>query len=257
MSKNITRLPFRPTSRRKVRVFKDDDCALAEVVSKEVSNSMEVSLISVVRRVIGDEEVNSVNARELHQFLGSKQDFSNWITNRITQYDLREGADFCSLNKIIEAQPCTSSPISANKREYILTLNAAKELSMVERTVKGKEARQYFIECERVKKELETPCSKIANSTDVLPDFTDPVASAIAFAEMSNKVALITKLYVSTLKDNDPTPSETNKAPQGLSNRKIVTSVSTVRALIKKVTKLEAEVRQVAILADRLATSLV
>jgi anti-repressor protein len=35
------------------------------------------------------------------------------------------------------------------EKEHFLTLDMAKELSMVERNTKGKEARQYFIECER------------------------------------------------------------------------------------------------------------
>lgn len=44
----------------------------------------------------------AVNARELHQFLESKQDFSNWIKNRIEKYGFVENQDFEVYNKIIE-----------------------------------------------------------------------------------------------------------------------------------------------------------
>ena len=44
----------------------------------------------------------AVSARELHAFLESKQDFSNWIKNRIEKYDFEEGVDYQSFNNIIE-----------------------------------------------------------------------------------------------------------------------------------------------------------
>ena len=82
----------------------------------------------------------TVNARDLHEFLESKQQFANWIRNRIDQYDFIENQDYCTINKIINRQTL---------KEYHITLDMAKELSMVERNEKGKQARKYFIECER------------------------------------------------------------------------------------------------------------
>ncbi len=44
---------------------------------------------------IQEQNGNSVvSARELHGFLESKQDFSNWITNRIQKYDFQENTDY-------------------------------------------------------------------------------------------------------------------------------------------------------------------
>ena len=83
-----------------------------------------------------------VNARELHEFLESKQQFINWIQNRIEKYGFVDGEDFLiNLLKTPEA----GRPM----KEYYLTINCAKEIAMVEGSNKGKQARQYFLECER------------------------------------------------------------------------------------------------------------
>ncbi|MBK1884393.1 antA/AntB antirepressor family protein [Luteolibacter pohnpeiensis] len=85
--------------------------------------------------------IQTVNARELHQFLEVGKDFSNWIKDRIEKYGFSEGTDFTpELAKSSGGRPSL---------EYHVTLAMAKELSMVERNEKGKQARQYFIECER------------------------------------------------------------------------------------------------------------
>lgn len=101
-------------------------------------------LIPVTPRLIGQHTVPAVNARELHAYLESKQDFSNWINNRIKQYGFAENTDYL-LNKIIVQVPSGKK----YKNEYFLTLDMAKELSMVERTDKGRTARRYFIDCEQ------------------------------------------------------------------------------------------------------------
>lgn len=107
-------------------------------------------LIPVGQSLIGDGLVQTVNARELHGFLEIRKDFTTWIKDRIFQYGFVEGVDYI----IVEI---LSSPISGSSKarpqlvkEYVLTLDMAKELSMVERNAKGKQARQYFIQCEQV-----------------------------------------------------------------------------------------------------------
>jgi anti-repressor protein len=87
-----------------------------------------------------------VNARELHEWLGSGQDFSDWIKGRIEQYDFVQDKDFT----IILGKSSGGRP----SKEYIITLDMAKEISMVERTDRGKEARKYFIWCEEKLKEV-------------------------------------------------------------------------------------------------------
>lgn len=90
----------------------------------------------------------AVNARELHQFLECKRDFATWIKDRINKYGFVENQDFVSFPEIVERE------IGATTRiEYALSVDMAKELSMVENNERGRTARKYFIECEKVAKE--------------------------------------------------------------------------------------------------------
>lgn len=89
--------------------------------------------------------IKAVSARELHAFLGSKRDFSNWIKDRIEKYVFIENQDFELLNNFGEQ----TGRGGHNKIEYALSIDCAKEISMVEGNEKGKQARQYFIECEK------------------------------------------------------------------------------------------------------------
>ena len=59
-------------------------------------------LISLTQSAINGELQQTVNARELHAFLQSKQDFSTWIKNRIEQYGFVENQDFIKLHKKME-----------------------------------------------------------------------------------------------------------------------------------------------------------
>ena len=56
-------------------------------------------LIALNQSSINGEVQQTVNARELHAFLQSKQDFSTWIKNRVEQYDFVENQDFIKLHK--------------------------------------------------------------------------------------------------------------------------------------------------------------
>ncbi len=67
--------------------------------------------------------------------------FADWIKDRIEQYGFIEETDYVAFSQNGEKGRPTV--------EYAISLDMAKELSMVERNDKGKQARQYFIECER------------------------------------------------------------------------------------------------------------
>ncbi|EKG7389503.1 antA/AntB antirepressor family protein [Campylobacter jejuni] len=91
-------------------------------------------------------EINSANAREIFQFLNSEQEYANWIKNRISHYNFIENQDY-----IIEIVYTKGRP----RKEHYVTLDMAKELCMVENNEKGRQARRYFIECEKRLKNLE------------------------------------------------------------------------------------------------------
>jgi len=76
-------------------------------------------------------EEPTVNARDLHTFLGVGKDFSTWIKDRIRQYNFVENQDFIVFTDFGE-NPQGGRP----SKEYRLTLDMAKELAMIERTPK-------------------------------------------------------------------------------------------------------------------------
>lgn len=116
-------------------------------------NEMNSKLIPVFESTINEESVQTVNARELHAFLESKQDFSTWIKARIKQFEFTENSDYVVIAMAPQKNGALESTTYAQERiEYHVSLDMAKELAMVERNAKGKEARQYFISIEKAYK---------------------------------------------------------------------------------------------------------
>ncbi|MBO0953246.1 antA/AntB antirepressor family protein [Fibrella forsythiae] len=91
--------------------------------------------------------VSVVSARELYSFLEGKARFNDWFKNRVYKYGLIEGQDFTLVTQSL----VTNNPRNptATVTDYALTLDTAKELAMVQNNEKGKQARQYFIDCEK------------------------------------------------------------------------------------------------------------
>ena len=112
-------------------------------VASSVLNNFKEGGVRVVE-IIEHDGKQAVNARELHQKLGSKQQFANWIRNRIEKYGFVENQDFCSFNKVIKRENGATTVT-----EYALSLDMAKELCMVENNEKGRMIRKYFIEVEK------------------------------------------------------------------------------------------------------------
>lgn len=99
-------------------------------------------------KITESENGKAVSARELHNFLESKQDFTTWLKARFNKYDFIEGEDY-TFHKIMEG--------NITKHEYALSIDCAKEIAMVEGNEKGKQARRYFIECEKQLKQHRLP----------------------------------------------------------------------------------------------------
>lgn len=116
-------------------------------------------LIPIHEKEIGTTQQRAVDARQLHNFLESKRDFPTWIKDRIEKYDFIENEDFSTISgKSTGGRPT---------KEYILTMDMAKELAMVENNEQGRRARRYFIECEKAlkTKALPSPLSKEQKET--------------------------------------------------------------------------------------------
>ncbi len=86
------------------------------------------------------------NVENLFCYLEVNSKFADWIKNRINQYDFIENQDYIIKEVFTGRRPC---------KEYYVTLDMAKELCMVENNEKGRQARRYFIECEKRLKNLE------------------------------------------------------------------------------------------------------
>ena len=85
-----------------------------------------------------------VSGRELHNFLEIKTPYTQWF-ERMCEYGFVENTDY-----ILVSQKSESSNITGIKvvQDHFITLNMAKEISMLQRNEKGKQARIYFIKCE-------------------------------------------------------------------------------------------------------------
>jgi len=146
---------------------------------------MNNDLIRIETKRIGDQEVNAVDARELHTFLESKTRFSDWIDRKIRKYGFEEGADYILLKvELNSSEPWIGGRPSA---DYVISLDMAKELAMVESNQKGKQARRYFIEVEKKYREERKPLA------DLTPEELQ-TRKAKAIVEMCSIVADAFKL---------------------------------------------------------------
>ena len=86
-----------------------------------------------------------INARELHQKLGSKRQFSDWIKQRIERYKFLKDQDYICFHNFVKANKYGNK----TTKEYYLSIDMAKELCMVENNEIGRKIRKYFIEVEK------------------------------------------------------------------------------------------------------------
>lgn len=84
-----------------------------------------------------------VSGRDLHDFLKVNTPYTQWF-DRMTEYGFDENVDFIGLSQKSE-KPFGGRP----QLDHAMTLDMAKEISMIQRTERGKQARQYFIEVEK------------------------------------------------------------------------------------------------------------
>jgi phage anti-repressor protein len=106
------------------------------------------ALIPVFAGTIQDRPAQLVDARVLHTFLEVARDFSTWLKKRIADYGFIKDQDYIQIDSPVLGNQ-TGRGGDRRSIDYHLTLDMAKELSMVERNEKGRQARRYFIECEQ------------------------------------------------------------------------------------------------------------
>lgn len=104
-------------------------------------------LVRIEESVIGTEKRKNVNARDLWKALGSKRQFGNWIEDRLSEFI--EEQDF-TVNNFVNGRDANGR---FTAKDYLLTLDVAKHLAMLERNEQGRKIRQYFIEIEKAYRE--------------------------------------------------------------------------------------------------------
>jgi len=87
----------------------------------------------------------TLSGRELHQFLEVGTQYTKWV-ERMLEYGFVEGVDFIVVYEKVDSQKRLRT---YEQNDHQMKLDMAKEIAMIQRTDKGKEARQYFLELER------------------------------------------------------------------------------------------------------------
>jgi phage anti-repressor protein/phage antirepressor YoqD-like protein len=149
-------------------------------------NSTMNELIALTAQPINGQTIPTVNARELHAKLEVKKDFSDWIKQQLEIFT--QGIDFAIF------PPKRGE--GTNRIEYALTLRCAEHIAMMSRTEKGRELRDYFIDCKR--RIREQPALDLANPAHLrsaLLTYTEKVIALEAkVEEQAPKVAALKRI---------------------------------------------------------------
>lgn len=98
---------------------------------------------NLINVTLNENQEPVVSGRQLHETLGIKTEYKKWFS-RMTEYGFNENEDFLKVT-----QKCLTSSTGQNTTDHIIKLDMAKEIAMIQRTEKGKEVRQYFIQVEK------------------------------------------------------------------------------------------------------------
>lgn len=118
---------------------------------------IENELVPVYETSTGEKVVYGT---ELHGVLEVRSKFADWIKNRLNDCEALENEDFQTFSKNLEkGRPSV---------DYIIKLDTAKEMAMLERNEKGKQVRRYFIEVEKKHKSLALSAQNLSPQLQLL-----------------------------------------------------------------------------------------
>ncbi len=146
------------------------------------------TLIPYAQRSLNGETVQTVDARDLHGFLEVGKDYTNWIKSQIRRAQLIENKDFA-----LFAQKGVNPTGGRPTREYFLTFDAAKHISMMSGSKKGREAREYFIACEKALLAQATPTFERYPELRAIVELVEATAEARTLAESAQREAVEAK----------------------------------------------------------------
>ncbi|MGX7195214.1 antA/AntB antirepressor family protein [Enterococcus olivae] len=129
-----------------------------------------------------------VSGRELHEFLEVKDNYTDWF-KRMIGYGFTENVDFSTLSEKSD-KPFGGRP----KVNHAVSLDMAKEVSMIQRTEKGKQARQYFVQVEKEYKQ-QLDISNLSPELQMFQRIFQSVASQeLATKKLETKVDNISEI---------------------------------------------------------------
>lgn len=144
---------------------------------------MNMELIKITTNENGEQ---LVSGRELHEFLEVGTEYKKWFS-RMTEYGFVENTDFTRVT-----QKCPTPGGVQNITDHAMTLDMAKEISMIQRTEKGKQARLYFIE---VEKQYKLDTSTLSPELQFMNSVVQSLAKQeLATKQLSNKLDNITEI---------------------------------------------------------------
>ena len=132
--------------------FTKDELSQYGLSDEEISTILEYQALLPILQ--GQDDNSTVNARDLHKQLNNGWKFTEWIENRVKSYQLIKDVDFYTVSVKYETVKGKIPPKETT--DYILTLDCAKQLAMVERTDIGALVRRYFITIEKAFKNRNT-----------------------------------------------------------------------------------------------------
>ena len=132
-----------------------------------------------------------VSARNLYKGLEITDRFSRWF-ERMCEYGFVENEDYTG----VKSSTVVNNGAIKELQDYILKIDMAKEISMIQRNEKGKQVRKYFIETEKKLKEATTK-DKYISEIDVAKAGMDllEITSKVLNLNDSSKLAIETNIY--------------------------------------------------------------
>lgn len=141
----------------------------------------------LIKVTTNDNNEQLVSGRELHEFLEVETPYRKWFP-RMSEYGFEEGVDY---TPDIFVHPLNNQETV----DHALKLDMAKEVSMIQRTEKGKQARQYFIQVEKQYKQQLIDTSNLSPELQMFQGLFTAVANQeIATKQLESKIDNVSEI---------------------------------------------------------------
>lgn len=145
--------------------------------------------LTLVACQLDGDEVNAVSSRKLKDALGFTTLHSRWFDRLTTKYGFVEGEDYVALSHnpaTVEGRQAIKDNGGQLIYDYMMSVDMAKEVCMVQATPLGRHVRKYFLVAENVAKKYAADQFKKALSVA-----QDEARQAKRLADRSDKAALV------------------------------------------------------------------